>query len=252
MGTCVKKLEGKIALVTGSARGIGAAIAVRLASDGASVAVNYSRSEHEADAVARRIIASGGKAITVKADIGNSEEVARLVSTAHRELGGLDILVNNAAAISFQPVEQIDEAGLKRQLAVNVEGPIAAMRAAAPLFPKEGGRVINISSLISTYPMPGNTVYAATKGALDAVTRIWAAEFGGRRITVNAVSPGLTDTDAMRANVPDAVKQAMIARTPLGRVGMPTDIASAVALLACPDAHWITGQIIIVSGGFTP
>ena len=126
------------------------------------------------------------------------------------------------------------------------------MRAAASLFPKEGGRVVNISSLITSYPMPGNTVYAATKGAVDAMTRIWAAEFGARQITVNAVSPGLTDTDAMRANVPEGVKQAMVARTPLGRVGMPADIASAVAFLASADAQWITGQIIIVSGGFTP
>ncbi len=248
MGT----LEGKVALVTGSARGIGAAIAERLGSEGASVAVNYSKSAGEAEAVAGRIRAAGSKAIVLKADIGDVGQVKSLVESTHQELGGFDILVNSAAAVGFQPVEQIDDAQLRRQFAVNVEGPIAAMRAAAPLFPKEGGRVVNISSLITSYPMPGNTVYAATKGALDAMTRIWAAEFGARQITVNAVSPGLTETDAMRANVPEGIKQAMVARTPLGRVGMPTDIASAVAFLASPDAQWITGQVVIVSGGFTP
>jgi 3-oxoacyl-[acyl-carrier protein] reductase len=246
------KLEGKVALVTGSARGIGAAIAERLASEGASVAINYSKSASEAEMVAGRIRSAGGKATVLKADMGDAVQVEGLVVSAHRELGGFDILVNNAAAIGFQPVEEIDDAQLRRQLAVNIEGPIAAMRAAAPLFPNEGGRVVNISSLIASYPMPGNTVYAAAKGAMDAMTRIWAAEFGSRQVSVNAVSPGLTDTDAMRANVPDEVKRALVARTPLGRVGMPVDIASAVAFLASADAQWITGQVIIVSGGFTP
>jgi 3-oxoacyl-[acyl-carrier protein] reductase len=248
----VAKLEGKVALVTGSARGIGAGIAERLASEGAAVAINYSRSADEAEAVAGRIRVAGGKATILKGDMGDAAQVKSLVTSAHRELGGFDILVNNAAAIGFQPVEQIDDVELRRHLAVNIEGPIAAMRAAAPLFPKEGGRVVNISSLVSFYPIPGNTVYAATKGALDAMTRVWAAEFGARQICVNAVSPGLTDTDAMRANVSDDIKQALIARTPLGRVGMPADIASAVAFLASADAQWITGQVIIVSGGFTP
>jgi 3-oxoacyl-[acyl-carrier protein] reductase len=246
------KLEGKVALVTGSARGIGAAIAERLAAEGGSVAVNYSKSAGAAEAVAGRIRAAGGKAVVLKADIGDAAQVKRLVESTHKELGGFDILVNNAAAVGFQPVEQIDDVQLRKQLAVNVEGPIAAMRAAAPLFPKQGGRVVNISSLITSHPMPGNTVYAATKGAIDAMTRVWAAEFGARQINVNAISPGLTDTDAMRANVPDGVKHALIARTPLGRVGMPADIASAVAFLASADAQWITGQIIFVSGGFTP
>jgi len=248
----MEKLKGKVALVTGSARGIGAAIAERLAADGAAVAVNYSKSAKEAEGVAERIRRSGGQAIMLKADVGEWSQAKALVEETVKAFGRFDILVNNAAALGFQPVEQVDEVQLRRQLSVNVEAPIATIQAAAPLFPEEGGRVINITSLVQLYPLPGNTVYAATKGAIDAMTRIWAIEFGARGVTVNAVGPGLTDTDAVKENLPEGIKKALIKRTPLGRIGMPSDIADVVAFLASPDARWITGQVLLASGGFTP
>ena len=248
----MKKLSGRVALVTGSARGIGAAIAERLGRDGAAVAVNYSKSAKEAEDVAERIRRAGGKAIVLKADVGDWSQAKALVEETAKEFGRLDILVNNAAALGFQPIEQVDDVQLRRQLSVNVEGPIATVQAAAPLFPREGGRVINISSLVQLYPLPGNTVYAATKGAIDAMTRVWAAEFGSRGVTVNAVGPGLTETDAVKENVPEEMKRVLIARTPLGRAGAPSDIADVVAFLASPDARWITGQVLLASGGFTP
>lgn len=172
----MEKLKGKVALVTGSARGIGAAIAERLAADGAAVAVNYSKSANEAEGVAERIRRSGGKAIVLKADVGERSQAKALVEKTANAFGRFDILVNNAAALGFQPVEQVDDIQLRRQLSVNVEGPIATMQAAASLFPGEGGRVINVTSLVQLYPLPGNTVYAATKGAIDAMTRVWAGE----------------------------------------------------------------------------
>jgi 3-oxoacyl-[acyl-carrier protein] reductase len=246
------KLEGKVALVTGSARGIGAAIAERFAADGAAVAVNYSKSANEAEGVAERIRRTGGKAIVLKADVGDWSQAKALVERTAEEFGRLDILVNNAAALGFQPVEQVDDVQLRRQLSVNVEGAIATMQAAAPFFPKEGGRVINITSLVQLYPLPGNTVYAAAKGAIDAMTRVWAVEFGPRGGTVNAVGPGLTETDAVKENVPEEMKRVLVGRTPLGRAETPSDIADVVAFLASPDARWITGQVLLASGGFTP
>jgi 3-oxoacyl-[acyl-carrier protein] reductase len=248
----MRKLEGKAALVTGSARGIGAAIVERLAADGAAVAVNYSRSVNEAEGVADRIRRAGGRAIVIEADVGEWSQAKALVEQTVKAFGRFDILVNNAAAIGFQPVEQVDDAQLRRQLAVNVKGPIATMQAAAPHFPEAGGRVINITSLVQHYPLPGNTVYAATKGAIDAMTRVWAVELGPRGVTVNAVGPGLTDTDAVKEHLPEATRKALVERTPLGRIGMPSDIADVVAFLASPDARWVTGHVLLASGGFTP
>jgi 3-oxoacyl-[acyl-carrier protein] reductase len=246
------RLKGKVALVTGSARGIGAAIAERLAADGAAVAVNYSKSAAEAEGVAERIGRNGGKAVVLKADMGEWSQAKALVDETMKAFGRFDILVNNAAALGFGPLEEVDEREFRRQLQVNVLGPAATVQAAAPHFPEEGGRVINISSLVQLHLMPGNTTYAAAKGAIDAMTRIWAAELGPRGVTVNAVGPGLTDTDAVRENLPQEAKEAFIKRTPLGRVGTPSDIADVVAFLASPDARWITGHVVLASGGFAP
>jgi 3-oxoacyl-[acyl-carrier protein] reductase len=248
----MKKLEGKVALVTGSARGIGAAIAERLASDGAAVAINYSKSASEAEAVADRIRRAGGKATVIKADVGDPAQAKALVEGTARELGRLDILVNNAAAISLEPVEAVDHRQMRSHFAINVDGPIAAIQAAVPRLPKDGGRVINITSLVQIYPVPGATVYAATKGAIDAITRVLAAELGPKGVTVNAVAPGVVDTDAVKANLNEEMKKVFISRTPLGRIGTPSDIADVVAFLASPDARWITGHVLMATGGFIP
>jgi 3-oxoacyl-[acyl-carrier protein] reductase len=249
----MKTLDGKIALVTGGARGIGAAIAERLATDGATVAINYSTSATEAKALADRICGNGGRAAVLKADVSDPEQAKALVDATVDQFGRVDILVNNAGMSSFAPIEAVDEADVHAQFALNVNGPMFTTQAAAPRFPAEGGRVINVSSMIATGALAGTSVYAATKSALDALTRVWAAELGPKAITVNAVAPGPVETDMMkRSGVGEEMRQAMIARTPLGRLGKPSDVADTVAFLASPDARWITGQIIETSGGINP
>jgi 3-oxoacyl-[acyl-carrier protein] reductase len=254
MGT-MKKLEGKVALVTGAARGIGAAIAERLAADGASVAINYATSKEDAEALAERIRGNGGKAKAIHADIGNPSQAKAFVDAAVKEFGRLDILVNNAGKFHIGPIGTVDEADVRSQFAVNVDGPIFATQAAASHFSTEGGRVINVSSIAATHPLPGLSVYSATKAALDALTRVWAAELGPRGVTVNAVAPGLVDTAMLRAATArmgeEAVK-GMVARTPLGRLGTTSDVADVVAFLASPDARWVTGQVVEASGGINP
>ena len=247
----MKRLEGKTAIVTGSARGIGAAIAERLAADGAAVIVNYARSAAAAESVADRIRSTGGQAEVVQADVGDPTHVVRLVERTVTALGRLDIVVNNAAAIGFAPLEAVDLGAMREQFATNVHGPLALVQAALPHLPS-GGRVINVTSIAQLYPMAEKTAYAAAKGALDAMTRTWALELGPRGITVNAVAPGPIETDAMRANVSEEMRAALIARTPLGGIGTPADIAAVVAFLASPDARWVTGHVLMATGGFTP
>ena len=249
------KLTGKVAVVTGASRGIGAAIAERLAADGASVAINYAASKEDAEALAERIRGSGGKATAIQADIGNPSQAKALVDAAVKEFGRLDILVNNAGKFHIGPIGTVNEADVRSQFAVNVDGPIFATQAAASHFSTEGGRVINVSSIAATHPLPGLSVYAATKAALDALTRVWAAELGPRGVTVNAVAPGLVDTAMLRAATArmgeEAVK-GMVARTPLGRLGTTSDVADVVAFFASPDARWVTGQVVETSGGIKP
>ena len=251
----MKKLEGKVALVTGAARGIGAAIAERLAADGASVAINYATSKEDAEALAERIRGNGGKAKAIHADIGNPSQAKAFVDAAVKEFGRLDILVNNAGKFHIGPIGTVDEADVRSQFAVNVDGPIFATQAAASHFSTEGGRVINVSSIAATHALAGLSVYSATKAALDALTRVWAAELGPRGVTVNAVAPGLVDTAMLRAATArmgeEAVK-GMVARTPLGRLGTTSDVADVVAFLASPDARWVTGQVVEASGGINP
>jgi len=246
-------LEGQVALVTGAARGIGAAIAERLAADGAAVAINYSTSLADARSLADRIVSRGGRATVIQADVSDPSQAEALVDATVGELGRLDILVNNAGTSSFAPIAAVDEAHVRSQFALNVNGPLFTTRAAVSRFPDTGGRVINVSSLVARRALAGTSVYAATKSALDALTRVWAVELGPKAITVNAVAPGPIETDMMRrAGIGDDVKQAMIARTPLGRLGTPSDVADTVAFLASPDARWITGQVIETSGGINP
>jgi 3-oxoacyl-[acyl-carrier protein] reductase len=250
----MRRLEGKVALVTGSARGIGAAIAERLALDGAAVAINYATSAKEAEALAERIRSAGGRAKALPADMASPIEARALVETTFRELGRFDILVNNAAtATGHAPLGAVDEALVLTNFALNVGGPIFATQAAVARFPETGGRVINVSSLTATRMLAGASVYAATKSALEALTRVWASEFGPQGVTVNAVAPGPVDTDMLKRALPnDEARQHLIARTPLGRIGTPSDVADVVAFLASDDARWLTGQVIETSGGMNP
>lgn len=245
-----KRLEGKTAAVTGGARGIGAAIAERLAADGATVAISYSRSAKEADALVAKIKKAGGKAAAYKADASVPAEAKGFVEATFREFGGLDILVNNAGWGEFVPLEGVTEKHVKSQFDLNVNGPIYTTQAALAHL-KKGGRVINVSSVAATGSMPGAGVYSATKAALESLTRIWAAELGPRGITVNGVAPGPVATDLMNAVMTPELKAGMIAKTPLGRIGEPADVADAVAFLASDDARWVTGETIRTAGGMS-
>jgi 3-oxoacyl-[acyl-carrier protein] reductase len=244
------RLTGKVAVVTGASKGIGAAIALQLAKDGASVIVNYSASGQQAEAVATKIKAAGGKAKTVRADVSKPAEAKQLIDAAVAEFGRVDILINNAAVYDFLPLEKITEAHFDRMFNLNVKGLVFATQAAAAAFGERGGSVINIGSMASQTPPPGATVYSATKGALDTITKGLAGELGPRKILVNAVLPGPVETEGAQS-MPDwdQFKNMLVPRTPLGRVGQPGDIATVVSFLASDDAGWITGQIIPVAGG---
>jgi 3-oxoacyl-[acyl-carrier protein] reductase len=244
------KLTGKVAIVSGSSKGIGAAIAEKLAEDGAAVVVNYAKSARDADAVVSRIKAKGGKAKAAQADLSKPAEIKTLVETTVRDFGRLDILVNNAGVYEFQPLGEIDESHFDRQFALNVKGLLFAIQAAAGAFGEHGGSIINISSLASLSPIPNGSVYSATKASVDALTKSLAAELGPRRILVNSVLPGPVETEGFHA-MPgsDEIQARFVPQTPLGRIGQPRDVASVVSFLASDEAAWITGQLIPVTGG---
>jgi 3-oxoacyl-[acyl-carrier protein] reductase len=247
----MSKLNGKVAVVTGASKGIGAGIAKALAAAGAKVVVNYASSKEGADRVVQQIAAAGGKAVAVQGDMSKAADVKRLFAETKKSFGKLDVLVNNAGVYNFQPIDQITESEFHRQFNTNVLGPILAIQEALPLFGDAGGSVINISSIVATRPVPTGSVYSSTKAALDAITQSLAEELGGRKIRVNSISPGLTDTEGLQtAGIleGDFAKQ-IISTTPLGRAGKPDDIASAVVFIASDDANWITGEAIRVSGG---
>jgi 3-oxoacyl-[acyl-carrier protein] reductase len=246
-------LNGKVAVVTGASKGIGAAIAKELASNGAAVVVNYASSREGAERVVAEITRKGGKAIAVKADVSKATEIAQLFAETKKAFGGLDVLVNNAGVYRFAPLAEVTEDEFHRQFNTNVLGPLLASREALKYFSPEGGSVINISSIVSQSPTPTTVVYSATKGALDTATRVLAKELGSKKIRVNAINPGGVDTEGARdlGVVGTDFEKQMVARTPLGRFGQPNDIASVAVFLASPASGWMTGETIAVGGGFS-
>jgi 3-oxoacyl-[acyl-carrier protein] reductase len=243
------QLKGKVAVVTGASKGIGAAIAQELASGGASVIVNYASSAGPAEEVVAGIKAGGGKAKAVRADVSKPAEAKQLMDAAVSEFQRLDILVNNAGVYDFLPLPQITETHFDRMFNLNVKGLLFATQAAVAAMGDSGGSIINIGSVASVLAPPGASVYTATKGALDALTRSLAAELAPK-ILVNAVLPGPVDTEGNRGMADaEQVNAMLLARMPLGRLGQPRDVAAMVAFLVSPDASWITGQIIQVAGG---
>lgn len=246
-----KKLSGKVAIVTGASKGIGAGIAKAMAAAGASVVVNYASSKKGADEVVDEIKRNGGKAIALQADMAQKAAIERLFSESMKAFGRVDILVNNAGIYEFAPLDEITEEHFHKHFNLNVLGLILASQQAARYFSPEGGSIINISSLASTKAPPTFSVYSATKGAVDTLTRALANELGPRNIRVNAINPGVVITEGVHAAGvvgSDFEKQA-VAQTPLGRTGLPADIAPAAVFLASSDASWVTGECWVISGG---
>ena len=248
----MNRLSGKTALVTGGSRGIGAAIVRRLAAEGANVAINYANSAKAANELAAEITKAGGKAKAFQADISRPEDVKRLLGEVHAALGTLDILVNNAGVWDNRPLAEVTPDFYERLYKTNVFAHILVSAEALRHFggPERGGRIISISSVAADIAIPNGSVYSSTKAAINALTVNWAAELGPRKITVNAVAPGVTETE-MVAAAPEAFKAGAISKTPLGRLGRPDDIADVVAFLSSDEARWVTGQVIRVSGGLS-
>lgn len=242
-------LTGKAAVVTGGSRGIGRAVVLRLVRDGAGVVFNYARNRDAADEVVRQAEKEGGQAVAVQLDLAEPGAAEELPAMAERRFGGLDILVNNAAThTDVVPLAQTEEADFDRVMTVNARSAFLTMRYAARHM-RDGGRIVNISTLNTVFPAPGNAPYAASKGALEQLTLVASRELGARGITVNTVSPGATDTDLLRStNEPEKLAMA-VAMTSLGRLGRPEDVADVVAFLAGPDGRWVTGQNIRANGG---
>ena len=251
MSTFKGKLEGKVAIVTGASKGIGASIAKHLAGAGAAVVVSYASSKEGADRVVAEIEGDGGRAVAVRADVARTADVERLFSEGKRTFGRLDIVVNNAGVYEFLPIEQVTEAHFHRQFDLNVLGLVLAAKEAVKHFGAEGGSIVNISSLASTAAPPNASVYSATKAAVDAVTRSLAKELGPRKIRVNAINPGVVATEGLKAaGIEDSdFRRQAEAQTPLGRIGQPEDIAPAAVFLASSDSAWITGETLHITGG---
>ena len=246
----MSKLSGKVAIVTGASKGIGAGIAKALAAEGASVVVNYASSKSGADAVVTAITESGGKAIAVQGDVSLKTEAQSIIDAAISQFGRLDILVNNSGVYEFASIEEITEEHFHRLFNINVLGTLLTTQAAAKHL-GDGGSVINISSVVSRITPPDSAVYTGTKGAIDAITGSLARELGPRNIRVNAINPGLIETEGTKtANVVGSeMEQLIISQTPLGRVGQTQDIAPLAVFLASGDARWLTGETLIASGG---
>jgi 3-oxoacyl-[acyl-carrier protein] reductase len=246
------QLSGKTAIVTGASKGIGAAIAKALAEAGASVVVNYASSRGDAERVVAAITEKGGKAIAVQGDVASADDIARLFKTTKETFGSLDILVNNAGVYGFAPLEEATENEFHRTFNTNVLGMILASREALKYFGDGGGRVINVSSIASESPVANSVVYSATKGAVDAITRVLAKELGPRNILVNTIAPGLVETEGTHEAgvIGSDFEHQIVAATPLGRAGRPDDVARVALFLASRDSSWLTGERFSVGGGY--
>lgn len=246
--TGAKRLAGKVALVTGGSRGIGAAIALRLAEEGATVAVNYNSNKDAADKVVNEIVQLGSKAAAFQGNVSSELETKKLISEIGKTFGKIDILVNNAGVYENLPITDVTSEHVDYLFNTNIKGVILTTAEALKNF-SDGGRIINISSGAARMTMAGASVYSSTKAALDTLTRVWAQELGQRKITVNGVAPGTTISDMFNQGVPDEMKKLFIEKTALGRLGEGDDIAAAVAFLASEDGRWVTGHTIAADGG---
>jgi 3-oxoacyl-[acyl-carrier protein] reductase len=254
MSANARKLAGKVAIVTGASKGIGAAIAKQLAEEGAAVVVNYASSKAGADRVVAEITGNGGRAVAVQADVASPEDIRRLFAEAKKAFGRLDVLVNNAGIYEFAPLDEVTPEHFHKMFDLNVLGLILASREAARYFGPDGGSIVNVSSVVATSAPPMASVYSATKAAVDAVTRSLAKELGPRKIRVNSINPGMVETEGttsagITTGESDLRKQ-FEAQTPLGRIGRPDDIAPAAVFLASSDSGWITGETLYTAGGF--
>jgi 3-oxoacyl-[acyl-carrier protein] reductase len=247
----MNKLAGKVAVVTGASKGIGASIAKHLAAEGAAVVVNYASSKEGADRVVDEIASAGGKAISIQANVSKKPEIERLFAQIQQVFGKLDILVNNAGIYEFAPLEYITEEHFHKQFDLNVLGLILTLQEGVKHFGAEGGSIVNISSIVSTLAPANGSIYSATKAAVDAVTKSIAKELGPRNIRVNAINPGMVETEGSHtAGMAEGEgRQQTEAQTPLGRIGQPQDIATAAVFLASSDSAWITGETLYITGG---
>lgn len=245
------KLKGKVAVVTGASKGIGAAIAERFGAEGARVVVNYARDRAGAERVAGNIRQSGGEAVVVQADVSRKDDIRQLFAETRRAFGQVDILVNNAGVYEFRPLEAVDEEHYRRIFDLNVLGLLLTTQEAVTHMNGAGGSVINVSSIASKTPAPNSSVYSGTKGAVDVISRALALELAPRNIRVNSLAPGATDTEGVRtvAENNQGLQQLLVSRTPLGRMGTGEDIAKAALFLASEDSGWITGEELLVGGG---
>jgi 3-oxoacyl-[acyl-carrier protein] reductase len=248
----MSKLAGKVAIVTGASKGIGAGIARALGAEGAAVVVNYASSKAGADQVVDEIISNGGNAIAVQGDVSQAEDVQRLFAETRERLGPVDILVNNAGVYQFHAIEAVNEPEFHRLFNTNVLGTLLTIQEAVKQFGPNGGSVINIGSVVSTKAFESSVIYSATKGAVDTITGVLAKELGGRKIRVNTIAPGVVVTEgSVSAGIIESeLEQQAISNTPLGRSGQPDDIAKVAVFLASDDAGWLTGERISASGGF--
>ena len=246
----MSKLTGKVAVVTGASKGIGAAIAKALAAEGASVVVNYASSKEGADKVVDAIAKAGGQAVAVGGDVSKAAEAQGIIDAAIGRYGRLDVLVNNSGVYTFSPIEQVTEAEFHRLFNTNVLGLLLVTQAAVKHLP-EGGSIINIGSVASRITPPASSIYTGTKGAVDAITGVLSRELGPRKIRVNALNPGIVETEGTTSAgfIGGDMEKATIAQTPLGRIGQPGDIASVAVFLASDDSAWLTGEQLLTGGG---